>query len=187
MFNLLVTIFNIMMFYLTVTLIRTQDVASHAAEKRDLTRNSTYFRDRIIESIENPVSWGKAIGLNGTGCNASLQCLKNGTDCFTALAASGTVAPQVLDCIPDVLDSDTIYWDARQATAGFDHAGQPCSAFDSANPDPSCVFRPIVKWQPLCASSPCVNPLGEFTVEVQISAPRARNLNSARRQIKLIR
>lgn len=191
MFHALAVLLNVVLLYMNISMIRSQDMAWKISERRDMVRQMNYIRDRIAESAKNSASWNATVALSGAAgaqlCNQQLSCLRTGTDCFAALASGGAIVAQPVPCIPDIMNPTTLFWDGRQPTAGLDVSGNPCNTFSEITPSATCIFRPIVTWKPLCSASPCVGAAGEISVQVKAVSANLRNLNSSRREIKLIR
>lgn len=191
MFHALAVLLNVVLLYMNISMIRSQDMAWKISERRDMVRQMNYIRDRIAESVRHSATWTATTALSAAGgaqrCNEQLLCLNSGSDCFAALASGGTIAPQPVRCIPDITNPTQLFWDGRQPTAGLDISGNPCNTFSETQPSATCVFRPIITWQPLCAASPCVGAAGEISVQVKAASASLQNLNSSRREIKLIR
>ena len=125
--------------------------------KQSLTLNDHISASSLSSSLQavlaNANAWNATLA-DSAGCNPSLACLHNGTDCASGVPSLS--APRPINCLYDA--DGSLLFDGRNELNGFTGAGASCSGFGLNGGNASCTFRPSITWTMNCTAAPCVAP-----------------------------
>lgn len=115
-------------------------------KKSKLLSNSMILRKKIVETVNNELSWGTTVTNN-----SSMTCLLNRTPC----PSNGSIQPFSLRT-----DTNVPLTDPNSSTLGFSEDLLPCNTFNPSG-NSACPFRVELEWKPICSASvsgSCLNP-----------------------------
>ena len=118
--------------------------------------SASILQTNLFSYFRNQLSWQAMV--NDSQCNATLQCVKNGTNC-----AGAWDQERPIHCFYD--SAGRKIFDTNVATNGFGPSSEKCNTYSATNPDANCPFRPTAIWK--CQESPCNG--GTSTIVVTVS------------------
>lgn len=138
----------------------------------------TIIRSNFTAMINDDAAWAKTLEHT---TNQSLQCLREGTSCASALNG--------INPIPVIMASDgTVFYDSQDESKGVSSSGAPCDTFKTSGYNPQCPYRAEVSWRPICTGA-CVNPQIQVTVRFfhQRSSGRSVAVNTENFTVEILK
>jgi hypothetical protein len=173
---------------LLLAMLATQSVnqAAQNLHKSNLEKTAVVaVSETVVAFMRQSAYFQRMISQNGT-CNVSFACIRDGTDCITTLGGLGGVtASQTVNCLYNFTPPyNGVAYDETLSNNGFDIKGRPCGTYSEQTPDSTCIFKPQVRWRPLCAGAPCIGAPVEITVAIKISSNSSYKLSSEKRRYR---